>query len=51
MPREVGAVIIHLESRAVCRLQYQTMSQSKKVYVEMVRQIVESELNNDEDAE
>ena len=34
--------------RGVCRLRYQSMSQSRK-YVEMVRQIVESEAKNDED--
>ncbi len=38
------AVIIHLTSLDVCLLQYQNMS-DKKVYVEMVREIVESAIS------
>ena len=48
MHQEAEAVITRSESRGVCQLQYRS---TKKVYVEMVRQIVESEAKNDEDAE
>ena len=51
MFREVEAVIIRLENKGARQLQYRSMNQIKKVYVEMVRQIVESEAKNDEDAE
>ena len=51
MRQEVEAVIPLSESKGVCQLQYRSMNQIKKVYVEMVRQIVESEAKNDEDAE
>ena len=36
--------------QGVCQLQYRSMNQSRK-FMEMVRQIVESEAKNDEDAE
>ena len=51
MHQEAEAAIIPLGNRAVHRSQYQSMNPIKKVYVEMVRQIVESEAENDEDAE
>ena len=50
MHQEVEVAIILSENKGVCQLQYQSMNQSE-VYVEMVRQIVESEAKNDEDAE
>ena len=50
MHQEVEAVITLSENKGVCQLQYQH-EPIKKVYVEMVRQIVESEAKNDEDAE
>ena len=51
MHQEVEAVITRSESRDVRLSQYQNMNRSKKVYVEMVREIVESEAKNHEDAE
>ena len=51
MPREVEVVIIHSENQDGNRLPYRNMSQLKKVYVEVVKQIVEGEVKNDEDAE
>ena len=51
MYQEVEAVITLSENKGVCQLQYQSTNQSRKLYVEMVRQIVESEAKNDEDAE
>ena len=50
MHQEVEAVITRSESRDV-RLSIPKHEPIKKVYVEMVRQIVESEAENDEDAE
>lgn len=51
MLHEEEVVIIHLEKRDVSRLQYQNTNRLRKAYVEMVKQIVESEENNDEDIE
>ena len=55
MCQEVEVVITLSESKVVCQLQYRNTNRLKKymwkVYVEMVRQIVESEAKNDEDAE
>ena len=48
MRQEVEVVITLSESKVVCQLQYRN---TNRVYVEMVRQIVESEAKNDEDAE
>ena len=50
MHQEVEVVITLSESKVVCQLQYRNTYRLKKVYVEMVRQIVESEAKNDEDA-
>lgn len=50
MHQEVEAVITLSESKGVCQLQYQSMNQSRSI-CRMVRQIVESEAKNDEDAE
>ena len=56
MPQEVEVVIIHLENKGKVQLQYQSMNQLKhepikKVYVEMVRKVVESEERENENAE
>ena len=50
MPQEVEAVIIHLEKGCmpITILKHEPI---KKVYVELVKQIVESEERNDENAE
>ena len=50
MSQEVEAVIIHLEKGCmpITILKHEPI---KKVYVEMVKQIVESEERNDENAE
>ena len=51
MPQEVEVVIIHLENKGKVQLQYQNMEPIKKVYVEMVRKVVESEERENENAE
>ena len=51
MPQEQEVAITPLENKAVSLLQYRSMSQSKKAYVEMVRQIVESEAKENENVE
>ena len=50
MPQRAEAVITRSEKPDVNRLRYRSMNLSK-VYVEMVKQIVESEAVNDENAE
>ena len=50
MPLEAEAVIAHIEKRDASRLQFQSMSRLR-IFVEMVKQIVESEARNDENAE
>ena len=51
MPQEVEAVIIHLEKKGCMPITIPKHEPIKKVYVEMVKQIVESEERTDENAE
>lgn len=51
MPQEVGAAITHSEKKGCNPITIPKHEPIKKVYVEMVRQIVESEERNDENAE
>ncbi len=50
MHREAEAVITHSEKAGCMPITIPKHEPIKKVYVEMVRQIVESEAKNDEDA-
>ena len=49
MPQEVEVVIIHLENKG--KVQLPKHEPIKKVYVEMVRKVVESEERENENAE
>lgn len=51
MLREVGAAIIHSVKRDAQPITIPKHESIKKIYVEMVKQIVESEAKNDEDTE
>lgn len=51
MAQRAEAVITRSEKPDVNRLRYQSMKPIKKVYVEMVKQIVESEAVNGENVE
>lgn len=51
MHQEEEAVTIHLEKKGCQPITIPKHEPIKKVYVEMVRQIVESEEGNDEEAE
>ncbi|GFI46652.1 hypothetical protein IMSAGC019_01971 [Lachnospiraceae bacterium] len=51
MPQEVEAVIIYIRKKGCMSITIPKHEPIKKVYVEMVKQIVESEERNDENAE
>ena len=51
MPQEVEVVIIHLENKGKSPITIPKHEPIKKVYVEMVRKVVESEERENENAE